>query len=256
MIRVGLLLLLLATAAAAQDDRIPLDERILTGLSQSGVSITATFSGEEILVYGAVERNRFLTAEEMPPGVILIAQGPDKPTLIRQQERTFGIWINRHARAFPAVPSFYAVSTSAPLEEMLDAREIDLHDIGLRQSLIEPEAGRSKIWHNAVVRLMRDADLYRQLPGNVRLIGSSLFESRIRLPANIFEGDYRIHLLLVRDREVVDRHTLILPVRRTGIGYWIYRLAQDEPLAYGLLSILVAAFAGWLASETFRRFRA
>ena len=79
-----------------------------------GVSITATFSGEEILVYGAVERNRFLTAEEMPPGVILIAQGPDKPTPDPPAGAHLRIWINRHARAFPAVPSFYAVSTSGP----------------------------------------------------------------------------------------------------------------------------------------------
>lgn len=259
---VGLAALVVALLAAglAAGESSPLREKLVTGLSQQGVSITATFSGEELLVYGAIERSRFLTKDETPPGVVLITIGPERPVLVRKQERTLGLWINRHSLAFSAAPSFYAISTSAPLDEMLDPHEIDIYDLGLDQALLVPGTGDGgdspETYHAALVRLMRAADLSRTLEGHVRLVGNSLFESSIRLPSNIFEGDYRIRVLLARDRQVVDTHTLILPVRRAGIERWIYRLAHDEPLGYGVLSIVVAVLAGWIASQAFRRFQA
>jgi hypothetical protein len=36
---------------------------------------------------------------------------------------------------------------------------------------------------------------------------------------------------------------------------WIYNLAHENSLIYGLLSILVALMAGWGASEMFRLLR-
>lgn len=237
----------------------PLQEYITTGVSQPSVSITANFSGEEILIYGAIERSRLLEEDEPGPDVILVVEGPAEPVMVRRKERIAGIWINRHFSIITGAPSFYALGSTAPLEEILDPHVIEIHDIGPDQAVLAPgsteEGENPEDYRLAAIRIKEANDLYRVQPGSVDLIGKSLFESRVQLPSNITEGDYRVTIMLVRDRFVLDSHTEIIPVRRTGIERWIYRLAQDEPHTYGLLSIFVAIFAGWAASETFRRLR-
>jgi hypothetical protein len=40
---------------------------------------------------------------------------------------------------------------------------------------------------------------------------------------------------------------------RAGTSAEIWRVAREEPLAYGVAAVLLAAFAGWLGSVLFRR---
>lgn len=243
--------------ATAADSDTPLRESIVTGTSKADIPITATFSGDEFLIFGAIERNRLLDESEAPPDIILLVKGPERPMLVRKKERAAGIWVNRHFAEFSAVPSFYAVASSAPVEDIVREHDIEIHDIGFEQALLMPgtttDAEFADNYRKAAIDLHRDAGLYTVLPGNVRLIDKSLFAASIHLPSNIIEGDYGISVLLARDDEIVQAENFIIAVRKTGIGRWIYRLAQEKPLTYGLLSILFAIAAGWFASETFRR---
>ena len=248
-----------ASVAPAEEEVPPLLEKIAVGLSQEDVDITADFSGEEILVYGAIERSRFLLEHESPPDVILVVQGPERPNVVRRKERVFGVWVNRAHTVIGSTPSFYAVGSTRPLNEILTPHQIEIHDIGLEQVLLVPgdvsDGSDPEIFRDAAIRLLRDAGYYQILPGSVRVPAESLFSSRIRLPANIVEGDYLLRIHLARDGAVIDTHELIIPVRRTALEQWIYRSAHDDPLGYSLASIFVAILAGWGASALFRRFR-
>ncbi len=253
-------LLFAAVGASAEDGAAPpLQEKIAVGLSQADVDITADFSGEEILVYGAIERSRFLLEGESPPDVILIVQGPERPNVVRRKDRTFGIWVNRAHATLNATPSFYAVGSTRPLEDILTSHQIEIHDIGLDQELLVPaevsDGSDPKAFHDAALRLLREAGYYQILPESVRVPGDSLFSSRIRLPASIVEGDYLLRIHLARDGLVIDTHELVIPVRRAALEQWIYRSAQEDPLGYALASIFVAILAGWFASALFRRLR-
>ncbi|MEJ2018897.1 MAG: TIGR02186 family protein, partial [Maritimibacter sp.] len=55
-----------------------------------------------------------------------------------------------------------------------------------------------------------------------------------------------------RNRQVVDEHITYIDVRKVGIERWLYNLAYDQPLLYGLLSLALAMLAGWAASTFFR----
>ena len=46
-----------------------------------------------------------------------------------------------------------------------------------------------------------------------------------------------------------------IEVRKVGLERWLYRLAFDQPLLYGLMSLAVAVIAGWGASAAFRKLR-
>ena len=89
----------------------------------------------------------------------------------------------------------------------------------------------------------------------VDLRDETLFATNVALPANLTEGEYRTRMFLLRDREVVNISETQITVRKEGLARWIYTTAHERPLLYGILSIAVALFAGWLASEIFRLLR-
>ncbi|MCB1348699.1 MAG: TIGR02186 family protein, partial [Maritimibacter sp.] len=67
-------------------------EEIVAGLSQNVVSITATFVGSEILIFGAIKREA--PAPEGELGVAVVVEGPSHPITVRRKDRRMGIWVN------------------------------------------------------------------------------------------------------------------------------------------------------------------
>jgi hypothetical protein len=55
---------------------------------------------------------------------------------------------------------------------------------------------------------------------------------------------------------VIDSLESTIDVRKEGLERWLTNLAHDQPLIYGLLSLLIAVVAGWAASAGFRFLRA
>ena len=79
----------------------------------------------------------------------------------------------------------------------------------------------------------------------------TLFQTRVEMPANLVEGDYAAEFFLVRDRTVVYAGEALVRVEKTGIERWLYNLSVEEPLLYGIGSVLLALAAGWLAATAF-----
>ena len=85
-------------------------EAIVADLSQKEVAITATFTGSEILIFGAVKRETAISEDE-PLEVVIAVTGPSEPLTVRRKEKRYGIWINTDAVEVDQAPSFYAVAT-------------------------------------------------------------------------------------------------------------------------------------------------
>ncbi len=231
-------------------------EEIVLGLSQDEVAITATFEGSHILIFGAVKRDGTETVEG-DLGVIITVSGPKTPITVRRKERKYGIWINADSVEVDAAPSFYSVSTSGPLEAVLKGVE------DLRHSITIPHAIRSvgatvedsKAFTEALIRIRSDARLYSTFIGTVDIEEETLFRTAINLPSNITEGDYETRIFLTRGGVVIDEYDTIIPVEKVGIERWLYRMAQDNAVLYGLMSLAIAIAAGWGASAAFAALR-
>jgi uncharacterized protein (TIGR02186 family) len=107
----------------------------------------------------------------------------------------------------------------------------------------------------ALIRIHTNDGAYQLNEGAVRFREQTLFDTSVRLPANLTEGDYTARIFLTRGGAVVDVFAQTIPVRKVGLERLIYALAQDRPLVYGILSLAIAIFAGWLASAVFRYIR-
>lgn len=110
-------------------------------------------------------------------------------------------------------------------------------------------------FRRAVMRLRQRAGLYFDVPWGVRVVDDTLFTTHIGLPANLVEGDYTARVFLLHDRQVTDVFRTVINVRKVGLERWVYTLSRERPELYGALSILLALFAGWTASEAFRIMR-
>lgn len=231
-------------------------EEIVLGLSADEVGITATFDGSDILVFGAIKRDA-----PIPSGsaldVIVAVTGPLTPVTMRKKDRRFGIWINSEVALIDAAPSFYAVATTGPLPEILRDTEDLRHSITIPRAIrsIGNEVTDSAAFTEALIRIRTDEGLYSLLEGAVDLTEQTLFRSRIALPANLIEGRYDARIFLVRDGAVIDVFEAPIQVRKVGLERWLFNLAQNQPLAYGLLTLAIAVLLGWLASVTFQRLR-
>jgi uncharacterized protein (TIGR02186 family) len=253
MIRLALLLLVLAVPAAAQ-------EQIVAGLSQNRVSITADFEGSEILIYGAVKRDTPPPAGQGPLEVIVTVQGPSSPVTVRRKDRVAGIWLNNAQVRVDSAPSFYAVATTGPLTHILSDTENLRHGITIERVIravgITDEADQAGDFLVGLQRVRTQEGRYRVLQGKVELTEETLFRTDIELPANLTEGEYKVRLFLLRNKRVIAHQERVIGVRKEGLERWIFNLAQEEPLLYGLLSLVLAAVSGWGASAAFRLVRA
>ena len=113
------LLLLLLLLVPVLTPSAQADETVVAGMSQNRVSITASFEGSEILIFGAVKRFQPVPDDAPPLEVLVAVAGPSVPLTVWRKERVAGIWVNTDAVEVDRAPSFYAVATSGPFYDVL-----------------------------------------------------------------------------------------------------------------------------------------
>lgn len=245
-------LLAFALPAAAQ-------EVIVAGMSQNRVSITADFDGSEILIYGAVKRDAPPPEDVGALEVIVTVEGPSTPVAVRRKDRVAGIWINNASVRVDSAPSFYAVATTGPLDHILSDVDNLRYGITIERMIraigISDEADQAGEFVLALLRVRTNEGRYRVLEGKVELTEDTLFRTDVVLPANLTEGEYKVRLFLLRDKRVIASQERVIGVRKEGLERFVFNLAQEQPLIYGLVSLVLAALAGWGASAAFRLIR-
>ncbi len=249
MIRLCLLLLALALPARAA-------EEIVLGLSQDQVAITATFDGSEILIFGAIKRETPIPSES-DLEVIIAVSGPKLPATVRFKERRFGIWMNTDAIEVDAAPSFYAVATTAPLTDILTATENLRHAISIPRAIraVGNRIEGSGTYVAALIRIREEQKLYQMLESSIDLEEDTLFRTSVALPANLIEGNYTVRIFLTRNRQVIDSYETVIGVQKVGVERWLFNLSRQQPVIYGMLSLVIAIAAGWGVSAGFAALR-
>lgn len=251
MLRLVLALLVaLSTPVAA--------EQIVAALSQGRVSITADFDGSEIMVFGAIKHDA--PPPNYPPlEVIITIEGPRSTVEVRKKDLLGGIWINREKTEVENVPVFYHIATTGPLFSILSHKEDLHHGISIPRGIRTQGAIRDVStpirFTDALIRLRMRAGLYTVSENSIVFSQQTLFRNSVRLPANLTEGVYKVRIFLTRDKEILDYHTTYIDVRKVGLERILHNMAHKTPMLYGILSIFLAALAGWGASTLFRYIR-
>lgn len=240
----GLLLCAALTRPAAA-------EPLVADLSKHLVAITTGFAGTDVLLFGAVE--------DVPGGgdVVVVVRGPNRSEIVRRKARTLGVWMNSGLAEVADAPSFYRVAATRPLAEIAPRAVLDRHQIGLDSLdlVIRPRDAAADVaqYRAALVRLKQGQGLYGGDIEGISFLGNRLFRTDVHFPANVPVGTYLVEVYLMADGEVVSAQTTPLVISKIGLGADLYDFAHQRAAIYGIIAILLAASAGWIAALVFRK---
>jgi uncharacterized protein (TIGR02186 family) len=245
--RQRLLALLLASAVLACPRSASAAE-LVSSLSNHLVAITTGFTGSSVLLFGATDGTG---------DVVVVVRGPEATEVVRRKARRLGIWMNDREAIFDNVPGFYAVASSRPLPLVFPAGVAAIHQIGVSNLRLLPQANvapeLAATMREALIRSKQRERLYGSTTGDIRFLGNRLFRTDMWIPANAPVGTYAVSVYLVREGDVVSAEITPLIVSRVGFEARVFDFAHRYSAAYGIVAILIAAAAGWVANIVFRR---
>ena len=244
------MLVVCATTARADD--------LVSGLSQDQIQITSNYTGSDLVVFGAIEQDsesdQSLTGKR---DVVVVVRGPDTKMDVRRKQRIAGIWINNRKVTLSGMPSYYFVASTQPLSKIAQEETLERYQIGLDnvapQSATTHKVSTTEQFRQAIVRERMRGQVYSQAPGGVEFLSNSLFRVHVPVPADAPRGQYSAQVFLFRDGDVVSAQSTPLFVDQTGLERRLYNTAHNQPLLYGLATVLMAVLMGWLSSLIFRQ---
>lgn len=250
-----LLLLAVTALSVSRPALAQLKEKVETDVSSRSIAIESNFTGAEIVVFGTIANSRQTAPEAGLYDLAIVVRGPEIPVIARRKSRVMGIWINTSARPYQNVPGYYSILSTRPLSEITDEETLLKYGIGFESLIIErTEPGDpADPYRDAIIRIREDEGLYRKKETGAAFIGTSLFRATAELPANVPVGEYWVDVFVFRDGKLLGEHSSSLVLRKEGFERFVYRLAFDQPLLYGLLAVMTAMIAGLLASAIFRK---
>ena len=215
--------------------------------------ITSNFTGERIVVFGAV---RGVPEEDQDYQVAVVAQGPPQDVTVRRKERLLGIWANRTSRAFEGVPSYYVMHLSDNFSATIDRSQLDQYRLGITSLPFVQDAaaeGTAELFAEALIDLKGSHALYEEREEAVEFLAPNVFRTTFFLPSDIPTGEYRVSVYLFRDDTFLAGQAQTLTIAKAGFSERIARAAIEFPLPYGIVCVALALFTGWLAGLIFRR---
>ncbi len=247
----ALFLLLLAPLCLGQAK-----PQLVPDVSQREIQIRYSFTGAELLLFGAILYPRGRVPTD-PPDVAIVLKGPLEPVIVREKQKVAGIWMNVDSERFRSAPSFYAVASSRPLSQLVDDRIAAIYELGLEYLQLSPGAGATPQEHqrfeSGLLDLKRRRRLYYEDPDGVEVVGGVLYRARLAVPALVPVGNYTAETFLIEDGQVIAAAVRDIRIEKLGFERFVAEAAEDWSVAYGLFAVLVSLFLGWTASVVFRR---
>jgi len=261
--RAGVIIAAVATlafsgAGIARDAK----ESIEADASTRQVAITSSYTGTEILLFGTVENSVQPSAGAGTYDIAVVVQGMPLPVVVRKKSRVGGLWINASSMKFMPVPSYYAIASTRPIDELADPSVLDQNGIGFDHIGMVPTAIGWRVpldldevasFKDALIRLKERERLYVKSDFGVVFIGRSLFRATIALPPNVPVGPLTARVYLFKDRKLLGQYKRDVTLEREGVERFIHEFALNQPLFYGILTVLMAGAAGLVAAFAFPR---
>jgi len=243
-------------AALAMTSGAAFAERLISSLSSHQVLVSSSFAGAELVLFGSVERDGATVPRRSGYNIVVTVIGPRQTLVTRRKDRVLGIWANAQSRAFVDAPSYLAVLSNKPLDEIASLGTQQRLDIGMDNvplPLTPSMQPTDLVFRDALIRLKKERKLYIEEPNSVTFLTPNLFRASIRLPAEAPVGTYEIEVKLFADGANIARTSSALEVVKVGVEQFVATAARDYGFLYGLCTTLMALATGWFASIVFRR---
>jgi uncharacterized protein (TIGR02186 family) len=228
-------------------------------VAEEQITVSSDYRGSYVTVFG-VNPDRRGRGD-----IVVVVRGPSESAVVLRKRRVWGLWINGDPVRFAQAPSFFAVLSNRPVRDIATPQSIWQYQLDPAASAqldsAVPASGDPSAYRQALVRLRRDQGLYQwysgraspERRGGLTMYQGGLFRAVVRLPANAPIARYHADTYLFRDGRLISSQRIPISISRVGIERRIHDLATAASWAYGVLTVLLALFAGWIAALIFRR---
>jgi len=235
-------------------------ERLIVSVSNHRVTVTPNYSGEELVLFGSVERDANTPASRASYDLVVTVIGPRADMVTRRKERKFGIWINTDYREFLKVPTYLALFSNRPFDAIASPEVQRRQQLGLNNVLLTQRVGTdyadvvpNDAFRSAFVRLRMEHGLYREETSAVTFLTPTLFRTGIPLPAEVPIGTYEVDIKLFSDGALIARTETAFDIVKVGFEQFVATTARQDGFIYGLVTAFMALMTGWMASIVFRK---
>ena len=246
-----ILLALLAPLLIAADKPV-----LVPDISARQVQIRYSFSGAQLLLFGAVVYPGG-RAPDRQVDIAVVLRGPDQPILVREKAKIAGIWMNADSNRFRSAPSFYAVASSRPINDLLDERTAAIYELGLHNLQLSPGGGalpeKERRFEAGLLDLRGRRGLFAEDPHGVEISGGVLYRAVITIPSQVPVGTYTAETFLIDRHKVIAAATRDIQISKSGFELYVAQSARRHRLLYGLACVLLSLGLGWAAAADSRR---
>ena len=235
-------------------------ERLIVSVSNHRVTVTPNYSGEELVLFGSVERDANTPPSRTSYDLVVTVIGPRADMVTRRKERRFGIWINTDYREFLKVPTYLALFSNRPFDAIASPEVQRRQQLGLNNVLLTQRVGTdyadvvpNDAFRSAFVRLRMEHGLYREETSAVTFLTPTLFRTGIPLPAEVPIGTYEVDIKLFSDGALIARTETAFDIVKVGFEQFVATTARQDGFVYGLVTAFMALMTGWMASIVFRK---
>ena len=225
-------------------------DNLVTDLSESTVEISSTFSGADILLFGAYDGKK-------NDDIIVVVSGQKGNIKVDKKEKKFGIWMITESIKFSNVPKYYYIASNRKIKEItnkteIKKRKLDFNNFELKNNKIYYN-NVDKNWYEALKRNMKKKQFWKIEENSIKLNKNTLFRKTLSIPSNVSTGKYNVKILHYRKGNLISQEESKIKINKTGISANIYNIAQNFSAIYGIIAVIIALFFGWFTNFIFRR---
>ena len=228
------------------------DPVLVPAVSQDEVQVRQGFVGTELLLFGAILDPAGRGAGEQYD-IVVVLKGPAQQIRLREKERFAGVWVNAESSDFRSAPTFFAVASSRPIEDIVDEKTAAIFEFGTRYIQLSPsgeiDPEEQRRFADGLVDLKTRQGLYSEQVGGVELREQVLYQARIGLPSNVQTGRYTAETFAIARGRVIASALAEVEVKKVGFERFIEDSANNWGLIYGLVAVFLSIGMGWAAGR-------
>ncbi len=222
-------------------------------VSPEHISIDSLYHGSRVLITGEVGAD-----EEV---IVKITSEEGKVDLRRKGKKGGVLWMNVGELTIEPVSDVYLLFSTSDINEILNPEQQNRYVIGydaLKKIVsLEPvsdEAEKEK-WFDEFIKFKETNNIYGVFPGSIDVISSGegrKFRLEAEWPYQAPPREYKVSAYTVKNGLISGESNATLIVEKTGVLKFLSGMAFNNAAVYGVVSIIIALFAGFIVSIIFK----